>query len=107
MKPLLYIILFISSTTSAWAQVKITGRIIDLQNKPIADVIVKLMSDGKTLAYTSSNAQGQYALSLKETPQKQVQLQFVHIAFEKDEVQLPAMKDDDKIDMRNTRFFPR
>ena len=107
MKRLLYIISFIASTAPAWAQVKITGRIIDLQNKPIADVIVKLMSDGKTLAYTSSNAQGQYTLSLKETPQKQVQLQFVHIAFEKDEVQLPAMRDDDKIDMRNTVLIPK
>jgi hypothetical protein len=43
---------------SASAQVKVIGRVIDLQNKPVSDVIVKLVSGSKTLAITSSNVQG-------------------------------------------------
>ena len=34
----------------ASAQVRVTGRVIDLQNKPVSDVIVKLVSGSKTLA---------------------------------------------------------
>ena len=70
---------FMVLAASASAQVKVTGRVIDLQNKPVSDVIVKLVkgygsaSDArecgtKTLAFTSSNAKGEYALELKSTP---------------------------------------
>ena len=41
MKRLLYIILYIALAVHASAQVKVTGRVIDLQNKPVSDVIVK------------------------------------------------------------------
>ena len=61
------------------AQVRVTGRVIDLQNKPVSDVIVKLVkgygsaSDArecgtKTLAFTSSNAQDVYNLEVKNSP---------------------------------------
>ena len=61
------------------AQVRVTGRVIDLQNKPVSDVIVKLVkgygsaSDArecgtKTLAFTTSNAQGVYDLEVKNAP---------------------------------------
>ena len=56
MKRLLYIILYVLVAASASAQVKVTGRVIDLQNKPVSDVIVKLVSGTKTLAFTSTNA---------------------------------------------------
>ena len=44
MKRLLYIILYVVLAASASAQVRVTGRVIDLQNKPVSDVIVKLVS---------------------------------------------------------------
>ena len=68
---------------SASAQVKVIGRVIDLQNKPVSDVIVKLVSGSKTLAFTSSNVQGQYVLELKEVPKSEVMLLFNHISYEK------------------------
>ena len=52
---------------SASAQVKVIGRVIDLQNKPVSDVIVKLVSGSKTLAFTSSNVQGVQPYQLRES----------------------------------------
>ena len=52
----------------ASAQVKVTGRVIDLQNKPVSDVIVKVVSGTKTLAFTSTNAKGEYAIEMKSAP---------------------------------------
>ena len=65
---LLAMMVFMVLAASASAQVKVTGRVIDLQNKPVSDVIVKLVSGTKTLAFTSSNAKGEYSLELKSAP---------------------------------------
>ena len=88
MKRLLYIILYVVLTVSASAQVRVTGRVIDLQNKPVSDVIVKMVSGTKTLAFTSSNAKGEYALELKSAPTGEVTLQFTHISYEKESERL-------------------
>jgi hypothetical protein len=66
----------------------VTGRVIDLQNKPVSDVIVKLVSGSKTLAFTSSNAKGEYSLELKSAPSGEVTLQFTHISYEKESERL-------------------
>ena len=86
---LLYIILFAVLTVSASAQVRVTGRVIDLQNKPVSDVIVKLVSGTKTLAFTSTNAKGEYAIEMKSAPTGEVTLQFTHISYEKESLPLP------------------
>jgi len=88
MQRLLYIILYIALAATASAQVKVTGRVIDLQNKPVSDVIVKLVSGTKTLAFTSSNAKGEYSLELKSAPSGEVTLQFTHISYEKESERL-------------------
>ena len=88
MKRLLYIILYVVLAASASAQVKVTGRVIDLQNKPVSDVIVKLVSGTKTLAFTSTNAKGEYSLELKSAPTGEVTLQFTHISYEKESERL-------------------
>ena len=67
----------------ASAQMRVTGRVIDLQNKPVSDVIVKLVSGTKTLAFTSSNTKGQYVLEMMEAPKSEVTLLFNHISYEK------------------------
>ena len=73
--------------------VKVTGRVIDLQNKPVSDVIVKLVSGTKTLAFTNSNAKGEYSLELKSAPSGEVTLQLTHISYEKESLPLPPQKE--------------
>ena len=82
----------------ASAQVRVTGRVMALSPssggagggpKPVSDVIVKLVSGSKTLAFTSSNAKGEYSLELKSAPSGEVTLQFTHISYEKESLPLP------------------
>ena len=83
----------------ASAQVKVTGRVIDLQNKPVSDVIVKVVSGTKTLAFTSTNAKGEYALELKSAPTGEATLQFTHISYEKESERLTFKEKAVKVDM--------
>ena len=83
----------------ASAQTKVTGRVIDLQNKPVSDVIVKLVSGSKTLAFTSSNALGVYNLEVKNAPSGEVTLQFTHISYEKESERLTLKERTLKVDM--------
>ena len=99
MKRLLYIILYVVLAASASAQVKVTGRVIDLQQKPVSDVIVKLVSGSKTLAFTSSNAQGVYSLEVKNAPTGEVTLQFNHISYEKESERVTLREKVTKVDM--------
>ena len=84
---------------SASAQVKVTGRVIDLQNKPVSDVIVKVVNGSKTLAFTSTNAKGEYALEVKSAPMGEVSLQFTHISYEKESERLTFKEKAVKVDM--------
>ena len=99
MKRLLYIILYIALAATASAQVKVTGRVIDLQNKPVSDVIVKVVSGTKTLAFTSTNAKGEYAIEMKSAPTGEVTLQFSHISYEKESERLSLKERVTKLDM--------
>ena len=83
----------------ASAQMRVTGRVIDLQNKPVSDVIVKLVSGSKTLAFTSTNAKGEYSLELKNAPSGEVSLQFTHISYEKESERLTFKEKAVKVDM--------
>ena len=83
----------------ASAQMRVTGRVIDLQNKPVSDVIVKLVSGTKTLAFTSSNAKGEYSLEVKSAPSGEVTLQFTHISYEKESERLTLKEKIVKLDM--------
>ena len=120
---LLSLIVFVVLAASASAQVKVTGRVIDLQNrqsseshtsllvygrvvteegkasKPVSDVIVKLVSGSKTLAFTSSNAQGVYNLEVKNAPTGEVTLQFTHISYEKESERVTLKDKVTKVDM--------
>ena len=99
MKRLLYIILYVVLAASASAQVRVTGRVIDLQNKPVSDVIVKLVNGTKTLAFTSSNAQGMYNLEVKNAPTGMVTLQFNHVGYEKESERVTLKEKVTKLDM--------
>ena len=99
MQRLLYIILYVVLAATASAQVKVTGRVIDLQNKPVSDVIVKVVSGTKTLAFTSTNAKGEYALELKSATSGEVSLQFTHISYEKESERLTLKERLTKLDM--------
>lgn len=84
---------------SASAQVRVTGRVIDLQNKPVSDVIVKLVNGTKTLAFTSTNAKGEYAIDMKSAPSGEMTLQFTHISYEKESERLSFKEKAVKVDM--------
>ena len=99
MKRLLIIILYVVLAMPASAQTKVTGRVIDLQNKPVSDVIVKLVSGSKTLAFTSTNAKGEYAIEMKSAPTGEVTLQFNHISYEKESERLILKERLTKVDM--------
>ena len=96
---LLYIILYIALAVHASAQVKVTGRVIDLQNKPVSNVIVKLVNGSKTLTFTSTNAKGEYAIEMKSAPSGEVTLQFTHISYEKESERLSFKEKAVKVDM--------
>ena len=83
----------------ARTEFKVTGRVIDLQNKPVSDVIVKMVSGTKTLAFTSSNAQGVYSLEVKNAPTGEVTLQFTHISYEKESERVTLKERVTKLDM--------
>ena len=99
MQRLLYIILYIALAVHASAQVRVTGRVIDLQNKPVSDVIVKMASGTKTLAFTSTNAKGEYALEVKSAPTGEVTLQFSHISYEKESIRVALKERVTKVNM--------
>ena len=101
MKRFLYIMLYMALVASASAQVRVTGRVTALSPssggagggpKPVSDVIVKLVSGTKTLAFTSTNAKGEYALEVKSAPSGEVTLQFTHISYEKESLALADLK---------------
>ncbi len=92
----LYFLFFISFLASA--QVRVTGRITDLQLKPVGDVIVKLMIGNRTLAFTSTNAKGEYVLKLKEAPKNEVMLLFNHISYERESESLVLKEKETKMD---------
>lgn len=99
MQRLLYIILYIALTVHESAQVRVTGRVIDLQNKPVNDVIVKMVIGTKTLAFTSTNAKGEYALEVKSAPTGEVTLQFNHISYEKESERVTLKERVTKVNM--------
>ncbi len=99
MQRLLYMILYVVLAASASAQVRVTGRVTDLQNKPVGDVIVKVVSGSKTMAFTSSNVKGEYALNLNNLPNEEVTLQFTHISYEKESERLSLREKVTKVDM--------
>ena len=86
-------------TLMASAQVQVKGRVINLQNKPVSDVIVKLVKGSKTLAFTTTNVRGEYAMSLKETPTGETQLQFSHVSYEKETEKLELNSKVKTVDM--------
>ena len=97
-KILVFMLTFVLAATAS-AQVRVTGRVIDLQNKPVSDVIVKMVSGSKTLAFTSTNAKGEYSLELKNAPSGEVTLQFTHISYEKESERLTLKERTLKVDM--------
>ena len=89
----------LSLTLMASAQVQVKGRVINLQNKPVSDVIVKLVKGSKTLAFTTTNVRGEYTMSLKETPSGETQLQFSHVSYEKESEKLELNSKVKTVDM--------
>ena len=75
---------------SVTAQVKVTGHVTDLNGKPVTDVIVKLTSGRLTIAYTTTEAKGGYAISVTEKTPKEMMLSFNHIGYERESLAVTA-----------------
>lgn len=77
-----------------WASaqtIEVSGMVKDLQQKPVADVIVKVMSGKATLAFATTNKEGAYKLSYDLSKAKgEAVLSFSHISYEKEEVSAPS-----------------
>jgi len=99
MRRFISLIILLSLTLMASAQVQVKGRVINLQNKPVSDVIVKLVKGSKTLAFTTTNVRGEYTMSLKETPSGETQLQFSHVSYEKETEKLELNSKVKTVDM--------
>ena len=102
MNRILHILICMLLAVTASAQVKVTGRVTDLQNKPVGDVIVKIVSGTKTLAYSTTNTRGEYSVELKEAPKGEVSLTFSHISYEKESENLTLTEKQTKVDMALT-----
>ena len=72
---------------------------MDLQNKPVSNVIVKALEGSKTVAFISTNQQGIYNLQLTQLQGKEFMLMFSHLSFEKDSVKLEVSGKDIRQDM--------
>ena len=104
----------LAATSSA--QVKVTGRVMALSPssggaggvpKPVSDVIVKLVSGTKTLAFSSTNVKGEYVLELKNVPTGEVLLQFTHISYEKESLPLPPPEGGGKPIVKDMVLTPK
>lgn len=82
MKKILHTLFLLTFSIVVSAQSRISGKIYDLQQKPVSNVIVKLMNGNKTISFCSSNAQGEYTMEVKEKEENKFVLQFNHISYE-------------------------
>ena len=99
MRRFISLVILLMLTLMVSAQVQVKGRVINLQNKPVSDVIVKLVKGSKTLAFTTTNVRGEYTMSLKETPSGETQLQFSHVSYEKESEKLELNSKVKTVDM--------
>ena len=98
-KKIIFIILLLCALSwSAKAQIEVSGRVMDLQNAPIGNVIVKAVDKGKTLHFTTTDMKGMYSLKMKVSPPDGFVLMFNHVSFEKDSVTIetkgPSIRQD-------------
>lgn len=85
----------------SYAQVSINGKVLDTDGKPITDVIVKVICEGKTLAFSTTKADGSFSMEVKDPKQKNVNAIFSHISYETDSknLVLPTRKGNVELNM--------
>jgi len=90
MRRILFFVIYIIMCVAVRAQtIEVSGTVKDLQQKPVPDVIVKVASGKATLAFATTDKQGQYALNYDLSKAKdEAVLTFSHISYEKEEVAL-------------------
>ena len=54
MKRLLLILLLLTAHHVSFAQVNVSGKVLDLQNAPISNVIVKAVNGNKTMTFATT-----------------------------------------------------
>ena len=101
MKRSLIIFIFFLIHAFSYAQVSINGRVLDTDGKPITDVIVKVICEGKTLSFATTKADGRFSMEVKDSKQKNVNAIFSHISYETDSKNLilPTKKGNVELNM--------
>jgi|GEM_PF-3367475 len=94
MRRILFFLTYIAICVAVRAQtIEVSGTVKDLQQKSVPNVIVKVTSGKATLAFATTNSQGEYALSYDLSKAKNgATLTFSHISYEKEEVSLTGDK---------------
>ena len=94
--------MMIASVTTA--QVKLSGHVTDLDAKPVTDVIVKLMSGRRTVAFTTTDGKGNYALTVADKTPREMMLSFNHIGYERE---TKAVTADGKVQRHDMTLTPQ
>lgn len=102
-RPLILIFLLLTALT-ATAQVKVTGHVTDLNSRPVTDVIVKLTSGRRTVAYTTTDAKGNYHITVEEKTPREMMLSFNHIGYQRETTSVTA---DGKEQRHNVMLTPK
>lgn len=71
--------------THAFSQQTVSGKVSDLQSRPVSDVIVKLILKGRILSFGTTDSQGCYSLHIDEVKEGTV-LSFAHISYEAEQL---------------------
>lgn len=95
--------LFLLTITTS-AQVKLSGHVTDLNSRPVTDVIVKLTSGRRTIAYTTTDAKGNYYITVEEKTSREMMLSFNHIGYERE---TKAVTADGKEQRRDISLTPK
>lgn len=102
MKRLLTVFFALSIYLNTFAQkVEVSGAVAEINNKALADVIVKVTDGSKSYAFATTDTKGAYSLTFdtKVTAGKSLVLEFLHISFEKETVAISQDKEKQRHDV--------
>lgn len=100
-KTMLFLLMTFLPISAFASKVEVSGTVVDIDNKALADVIVKVTVGSKSYAFATTDTKGAYCLTFdtKVTAGKSLVLEFLHISFEKETVAISQDKEKQKHDV--------
>ena len=85
-KAMLFLLMTFVPISAFASKVEVGGTVVDIDNKALADVIVKVTDGSKSYAFATTDTKGAYCLTFdtKVTAGKSLVLEFLHISFAKE-----------------------